>query len=1132
MKRILLSLLAVLAMNTAYGQVKATSAELNAGTDDAKFATPLALQGSKYLDQSGAKLYAATAAGANTYTAAISPAIVAYSTGQVFYIKITTANTGASTLNLNGLGAKALVKDINTALVSDDLLANKIYAVYYDGTNFLVMNVATVGLLPTSGGKLTVSVLDANTVFQTNITYGNSASTNLPTVIGSGGVLYTASLNSPDNTFQMYGHNGMEDSFWFRRRLSNAWGSWFQAESRTHVSATYLPLTGGTLTGGLTGTSIALSGKLRIGPTSSSVINLYNNLNITGGTTAYGNYTNSTIMSDVTTTAFGFRTSLGTEATSFALTDLQHYAANQNVLGAGSSVTNQYGFVAAATLTGATNNYGFYSSIPQATGRYNFYANGSAYNYFAGQTGFGTLPAAGTAIFVQPQQDNFKAITARAFSPTQSANIQEWQNSAGTVVSNVSPAGNFSAAGLTLTAAPVTSAGGYSILTRNDTNGNVEKIASSSFNQTLSLGATPGNIVLSGGNNISLASLSKGASNAFLDANAIGDAGLFPNVHTTGSTNYPSEIGGGIRFIRANGTALGYFEFDKAGTSTDALQYRVGTGASTFSTWQTVASREWATDQFQPLTPLGSGLRLTSAGTLYSGYETGTNGSDLKILKISNPPGGQFKGAPTTIGVIKIKLPSNVSVMYAIKGTLFQYDATNTNNRSTEFLITCYGSNMGNGYSATFTGNNAPSYPVRWYTDGTTPAIYIGDLTSTWRYVAVSIDEVQASFRAATVGVASTGWSVSLDTAFTGTLSATQLNTLPFSNLNQPLAGFAAGADNALSPSDTQIAAFGKLQGQLNAIKELTTTAAGANLVYAGPATGTAAPTLRRLQRSDLTNAFGTGATTGVLDWSDITNTQPGSGPTLLRGNAANGFGSSTYYHPFTFEYSSKTGIGNITQLAYPYSPDATDGIQYRTRHSGTYSAWRKVWDSSNLTNLNQITMRNFSDLQGRPTTLTGYGITDGATAASVTAVQGSVTTLDGNAVHKTGIETIMGTKFFNGGVGIGLLAATVPSAYKLAVGGGIIAESVKVKPQTEWPDYVFEKGYPMLSLRELEAFIVKNKHLPEVPAAAEVKKEGLDLGEMDSKLLKKIEELTLYLIDLKKENETLKERLDKLEKK
>jgi hypothetical protein len=142
MKRILLSLMAVLAMDTAYGQVKATSAELNAGIDDAKFATALALQGSKYLDQSGAKLYAVSAAGANTYTATIAPAITAYSAGQVFFIKITTANTGTSTLNLNGLGAKTLVKETSTALASGDLLANKIYAVAYDGTNFQVVDVA------------------------------------------------------------------------------------------------------------------------------------------------------------------------------------------------------------------------------------------------------------------------------------------------------------------------------------------------------------------------------------------------------------------------------------------------------------------------------------------------------------------------------------------------------------------------------------------------------------------------------------------------------------------------------------------------------------------------------------------------------------------------------------------------------------------------------------------------------------------------------------------------------------------------------------------------------------------------------------------------------------------------------
>ena len=80
--------------------------------------------------------------------------------------------------------------------------------------------------------------------------------------------------------------------------------------------------------------------------------------------------------------------------------------------------------------------------------------------------------------------------------------------------------------------------------------------------------------------------------------------------------------------------------------------------------------------------------------------------------------------------------------------------------------------------------------------------------------------------------------------------------------------------------------------------------------------------------------------------------------------------------------------------------------------------------------------------------------------------------------------------------------------------------ESKKVKVSQSpgnWPDFVFAPNYELRTLNELEQFVTENKHLPEVPSAIEVEKEGLDLGKMDATLLKKVEELTLYLIDMDK---------------
>lgn len=111
------------------------------------------------------------------------------------------------------------------------------------------------------------------------------------------------------------------------------------------------------------------------------------------------------------------------------------------------------------------------------------------------------------------------------------------------------------------------------------------------------------------------------------------------------------------------------------------------------------------------------------------------------------------------------------------------------------------------------------------------------------------------------------------------------------------------------------------------------------------------------------------------------------------------------------------------------------------------------------------------------------------------------------------------GSSYLNGGnVGIGI---TTPSE-KLEVNGTIRSKKVKVEV-SGWPDYVFSPNYKLKPLQELEQFIQQNQHLPEVPAAKEVEANGLDLGDMEATLLKKIEELTLYMIEQNK-------RLEKLE--
>jgi hypothetical protein len=105
---------------------------------------------------------------------------------------------------------------------------------------------------------------------------------------------------------------------------------------------------------------------------------------------------------------------------------------------------------------------------------------------------------------------------------------------------------------------------------------------------------------------------------------------------------------------------------------------------------------------------------------------------------------------------------------------------------------------------------------------------------------------------------------------------------------------------------------------------------------------------------------------------------------------------------------------------------------------------------------------------------------------------------------------------------------------YKLYVEQGILTEKVKVavKDSKDWYDNVFAPDYQLLSLQKLEKFIQENKHLPDVPSTEEVMANGLDLGKMNATLLKKVEELTLYMISMKKELDETKASLQELKNK
>jgi len=133
---------------------------------------------------------------------------------------------------------------------------------------------------------------------------------------------------------------------------------------------------------------------------------------------------------------------------------------------------------------------------------------------------------------------------------------------------------------------------------------------------------------------------------------------------------------------------------------------------------------------------------------------------------------------------------------------------------------------------------------------------------------------------------------------------------------------------------------------------------------------------------------------------------------------------------------------------------------------------------------------------------------TTAQTQTDAQIIQNSTLSIDNTGINVKGI------------VGIG---TTNTQGFKLAVNGGILAEEVKVITDVPASDYVFEPDYKLKSLNEIKTYVETHKHLPEVPSAAEFKRDGYKVGQMDDLLLRKVEELTLYVIELQKQIETLK---------
>jgi len=145
-----------------------------------------------------------------------------------------------------------------------------------------------------------------------------------------------------------------------------------------------------------------------------------------------------------------------------------------------------------------------------------------------------------------------------------------------------------------------------------------------------------------------------------------------------------------------------------------------------------------------------------------------------------------------------------------------------------------------------------------------------------------------------------------------------------------------------------------------------------------------------------------------------------------------------------------------------------------------------------------------------------------------VLSSNGKIITTDSVVAHNVkATSSVKGAyAFFTGTISgnkVSINGATTSDTYRLAVNSGILCEELKVMADVPSSDFVFEPNYNLKPLSEVEAYVTENKHLPDVPSAKEFKENGYKVGEMDNLLLQKIEELTLYIIDLQKQIEELK---------
>lgn len=247
-----------------------------------------------------------------------------------------------------------------------------------------------------------------------------------------------------------------------------------------------------------------------------------------------------------------------------------------------------------------------------------------------------------------------------------------------------------------------------------------------------------------------------------------------------------------------------------------------------------------------------------------------------------------------------------------------------------------------------------------------------------------------------------------------------------------------------------------------------------------------------------------TGMNSMTWNTSGLFNTANGAYSTFNNSNGSYNTAQGAYSLYSNSGGSDNTAIG-MNSLYYNGSGSGNVGIGSSALSSSQYGSYNTVVGYASGGGI----------VSGNRNTIIGANVSGLSPSLSNTIILA-----DGSGNQRLVIDN-------NGKAKIGSPSLTTPGNYRLYVEQGILTEKVVVAiaNSVDWADYVFSPGYRLTPLKEVARFVKINHHLPNIPSANEVVKNGVNLGEMDAKLLEKIEELTLYIIELENRISSLEEK-------